>query len=59
MQATGCTSAEAVQAIEESGKNVRVAIVMAKLRVDRAAAEKRLAEAGDNLWQALGTEPRT
>jgi N-acetylmuramic acid 6-phosphate etherase len=54
MEATGCTSDEAVHAIAESGNNVRIAIVMAKLRLDRAGAQKRLAEAGDNLWQALG-----
>jgi N-acetylmuramic acid 6-phosphate etherase len=54
MEVTGCASDEAVTAIADSGKNVRVAIVMAKFGVDRGQAEKRLAQAGDNLWQALG-----
>jgi N-acetylmuramic acid 6-phosphate etherase len=60
MEAAGCSSDEATRAIADAGKNVRLAIVMAKLQLDRAQAQKRLADAGDNLWQALGkgTEPR-
>jgi N-acetylmuramic acid 6-phosphate etherase len=54
MEVTGCSSEEAVRAIADSGRNVRLAIVMAKLRIDREQAEGRLAEAGDNLWRALG-----
>jgi N-acetylmuramic acid 6-phosphate etherase len=54
MDVTGCGSEEAVRAIEESGRNVRLAVLMAKLRIDRAQAERRLADAGDNLWRALG-----
>lgn len=38
---------------EASGGNVKVAIVMAKLAVDRAAAEARLARAGGNISEAL------
>jgi N-acetylmuramic acid 6-phosphate etherase len=60
MDVSGCTGEEAEQAIAQSGRNVRVAIVMAKLRIDREPAEKRLADAGDNLWSALvgaTTEP--
>jgi N-acetylmuramic acid 6-phosphate etherase len=55
MEATGCSSDEAVRAIADSGNSVRLAIVMAKLRVNRAQAEKRLSHAGDNLWRALGS----
>ncbi len=38
---------------QAAGNNVRVAIVMASLGVDRAAAEKRLEETGGHLWKAL------
>jgi N-acetylmuramic acid 6-phosphate etherase len=55
IEVTGCTSAEARQAIIDSGRNVRLAVVMVKLRVDRVGAAKCLADAGDNLWRALGT----
>jgi N-acetylmuramic acid 6-phosphate etherase len=54
MEVTGCTGEEAVRAIEESGRNVRQAVLMAKLRIDREQAERRLADAGDSLWRALG-----
>jgi len=54
MEVTGCSSEEASRAIADSGRNVRLAIVMAKFRIDRAMAQERLADAGDNLWRALG-----
>jgi N-acetylmuramic acid 6-phosphate etherase len=53
MEVTGCSSEQALRAIEDSGRNVRLAILMAKLRIDREQAAKRLTEAGDNLWSAL------
>jgi N-acetylmuramic acid 6-phosphate etherase len=55
MEAAGCSSDEAVRAIADSGNSVRLAIVMAKLRMNRAQAEKRLSDNGDNLWHALGS----
>jgi N-acetylmuramic acid 6-phosphate (MurNAc-6-P) etherase len=51
---TGCASEEAQQAIADSGRNVRLAVLMVKLRITRAEAERRLAGAGDNLWRVLG-----
>jgi N-acetylmuramic acid 6-phosphate etherase len=54
MEVTGCTCEEAARAIADSGRNVRLAVVMVKLRVDRAEAVKLLADAGDNLWRVLG-----
>lgn len=56
MQVTGCTSEEALQAIEDSERNVRLAVLMVKLRIGRAEAERRLAAAGDNLWTVLGAD---
>jgi N-acetylmuramic acid 6-phosphate etherase len=53
MEVTGCTSSEALRAIADSGRNVRLAILMAKLRIDRGEALKRLSDAGDSLWSAL------
>jgi N-acetylmuramic acid 6-phosphate etherase len=53
MEVSGCSSEEALQALANSGRNARLAIVMAKHRIDRAESEKRLAAAGDNLWRAL------
>jgi N-acetylmuramic acid 6-phosphate etherase len=58
MEITGCTSQQAVRAIAESGRNARLAIVMAKLHIGRAEAESRLAGAGDNLWRALVVESK-
>jgi N-acetylmuramic acid 6-phosphate etherase len=53
MEVSGCSSEEALQALAGSGRNARLAIVMAKHRIDRTESEKRLAAAGDNLWRAL------
>jgi N-acetylmuramic acid 6-phosphate etherase len=53
MEVTGCSSEQALRAIEDSGRNVRLAVLMAKLQIDRAQAAKRLTDAGDNLWSAL------
>jgi N-acetylmuramic acid 6-phosphate etherase len=43
--AVGCDASTAEQLLNDAGKDVKVAIVMGKLHLDRAAAEKRLAEA--------------
>ncbi len=55
---TGCSGAEAAEAIEASGGQVRLAILMKKLQLDRATAEKRLAEFGDNLRKSLARDDR-
>jgi N-acetylmuramic acid 6-phosphate etherase len=51
--ATGLPRARAADLLTESGRNVRIAIVMGKLGLPRAAAEKRLDEAGGRIGQAL------
>lgn len=50
---TGCRPEEAARAVEDSGRQVRVAVLMQKLLIDRGRAEKRLAECGGNLRKAL------
>jgi N-acetylmuramic acid 6-phosphate etherase len=52
--ATGVSSEEAARLLEASGSNVRTAIVMAALGVDRATAESRLREANGRISKALG-----
>jgi N-acetylmuramic acid 6-phosphate etherase len=53
---TGCSAEQAELAIEASGGQVRLAILMKKLQLDRAAAERRLNECGDNLRKALSLD---
>ena len=53
--AAGVGLDEAAQALAAAG-SVRVAIVMLRLGLDRAAAEERLS-AAQELWRALGEEP--
>jgi N-acetylmuramic acid 6-phosphate etherase len=48
-----CTPEQAAQTLSAAGNNVRLAIVMAKLGLDVSAAEARLLQAGDNLWEAI------
>ena len=50
---TGCGPEEAARAVEDSGRQVGVAVLMQKLRLDRGRAEKRLKECGGNLRKAL------
>ena len=50
---TGCSPEEAARAVEDSGRQVRIAVLMRKLRLDRGQAEKRLAQCGGNLRKAL------
>jgi len=54
-EVTGCRPADAAEALTASGNNVRLAIVMVKLGLSRQAAEERLANAGDHLWEVLKT----
>ena len=54
-EVAGCDRDTAAQALAASGNRARVAIVMAKFGVDRAAAERRIAEANDDLWGVLGS----
>jgi N-acetylmuramic acid 6-phosphate etherase len=49
----GCSEEPAKRALEASGTRPRVAIVMAKLDLDARAAQARLEENGDSLWEAL------
>jgi N-acetylmuramic acid 6-phosphate etherase len=52
--AAGVGPEEAAELLEASGRSVRTAIVMARLKLNRAEAEKRLAECGNVLARALG-----
>ncbi|UCG51930.1 MAG: N-acetylmuramic acid 6-phosphate etherase [Candidatus Latescibacterota bacterium] len=54
MMLTGADYDEAARLFDESGRNVKVSIVMAKLGVEREQAEKRLEEADGFLARALG-----
>ncbi len=51
--AAGVSYEEAARLLEEAGGQVKVAIVMAKLGVDRSRAEERLAAAGGRISEAL------
>ena len=53
MAATGATRAQAAQALEDSGRNVRTALVMLARGVPRAQAEALLAAAGGRIREAL------
>jgi len=52
-EAAGVDYARASGLLRESGGNVKVAIVMAKLGTDRATAEARLEAAGGRVVEAL------
>ena len=52
--AVGCDAATAARLLTASGKDVKVAIAMGRLGVERAAAEKALQAAGGQLRRALG-----
>lgn len=54
MVLAGLDYAAAEALYDASGRNVKVAVVMARLGVDRDAAEKRLAEANGFIARALG-----
>ncbi len=54
-RATGTSYEAATDLLGAAGNRVRTAIVMAKLGVDRESAERRLAESGGRVSQALGT----
>ena len=53
-EVAACTPEQAAQTLSAAGSNVRLAIVMAKLGLDLSAAQEKLAQAGDNLWEVLG-----
>jgi N-acetylmuramic acid 6-phosphate etherase len=50
----GVRQEEAVRLIEQSGKNLKLAVIMGTLGCDRKAAAKQLANANGNLRQVLG-----
>ena len=52
-EASGVDSVRAGELLRESGGNVKVAIVMARLATDRATAEARLAAANGRISEAL------
>ena len=56
--ATGCDMAMAARLLTESGMNVKTAIAMQQLSLDRKAAEARLAVANGALSKALERGPR-
>jgi N-acetylmuramic acid 6-phosphate etherase len=53
-QAAGVPLDDAAGLLEASGENVKAAIVMGRLGVDRSEAERRLAAAGGRVSEALG-----
>jgi len=53
-EATPAQDDEAARLFEESGRQVKVAIVMGKLSLNRAEAEERLREAGGHIRFAVG-----
>jgi N-acetylmuramic acid 6-phosphate etherase len=57
MTMTGLDYKDAESVYEKSGRNVKVAVVMAKKGLDRASAEKALEDAGGFLARALGDRP--
>lgn len=52
-EAAGVSGEQAAKLLEASGRNVRIAIVMARLSMDRLAAEARLKDAGGRISEAL------
>ncbi len=54
MELTGLDYADAARIYEQSGRNVKVAVVMMKTNTDRREAEKALEQAGGFLARALG-----
>jgi len=52
-EALGCSPAAAERLIRRSGGNLKIAIVMARLRCDRSAAEAQLRRAGGRVGRAL------
>jgi N-acetylmuramic acid 6-phosphate etherase len=54
MEASGASVSAAEQALRAAGHDLRVALVMLKLRIGAAKAKKRLRAAGGNLSGALG-----
>jgi N-acetylmuramic acid 6-phosphate etherase len=53
-RAAGVTRDRAAELLAAAGDSVRVAIVMERAKVDRAAAERMLEEAGGRVAAALG-----
>jgi N-acetylmuramic acid 6-phosphate etherase len=51
--AAGVSAGEAARLLEESGRNVRTAIVMARLGIGREEAERRLAAAGGRISETI------
>jgi N-acetylmuramic acid 6-phosphate etherase len=56
MAIAGVGREAAEQALEDSGRNVRIAILMARLHLNREAAEARLAACGGRIREALQGE---
>ena len=54
MMLTGLAYDEASRVYEDAGRNVKVAVVMERKRLDRDAAERALAQADGFLARALG-----
>jgi N-acetylmuramic acid 6-phosphate etherase len=57
-EASGLTYEDASKLLDNSSGSVKVAIIMARLGLDRDAAEQRLAEANGRVAIALGESPR-
>lgn len=56
---TGLDRAAALRTIEDAGGSVKVAVAMARLGIDRPAAERRLAEARGRLGDLIGNHNNT
>ncbi|MCS7025207.1 MAG: N-acetylmuramic acid 6-phosphate etherase [Bryobacteraceae bacterium] len=59
MEAGGVNRHQAAELLEQAGRNVRVAIVMARLGVSRAEAEQRLAACGNVLARLIPPDDST
>jgi N-acetylmuramic acid 6-phosphate etherase len=57
MALTGLAYEDAARVYESAGRNVKVAVVMGRRKVDRAAAKRLLDDAGGFLARALGERP--
>ena len=56
-EVTDCSPENAAQALDVAENDVRLAILVAKHKLDISAAQQHLAAAGDNLWRALESTP--
>jgi N-acetylmuramic acid 6-phosphate etherase len=56
MMLTGLNYDDAARVYDASGRHVKVAVVMERMKLDKNTAEKRIAEADGFLARALGEQ---